>query len=106
MNPDDPLDLTLRQAFGICETRNTEFDSDWGDGPIDRRKRVAEAFTRIHPAYARALLTAMAAGFDNGVTAQGHYHPDFQRSLDAIVADPEERFDRENARWFDMPGER
>jgi len=93
----EPLDLTLREVFGVVGDASysddfqeaLEMAKDRGLAP---RQLVAEAFQELHPAPAGDLLRAIANGLDEGYTAQGAYHPDFQRDVDRITRDPDDLY--------------
>ena len=80
----DPLDMTLREALGACGQSN--YDTPEGYDTAGRLV-IREAFTDAHPAVAGTLVRELAEGLDDGFTAQGKSHPDFQRVLRPILVE-------------------
>lgn len=83
--PIDPLDLTLRQIAGLAGDSDHEHaqphpDELAFDGPP--QVAISRAFENIHPAVAGVIVRRIAEGIDNGYTAQGASHRDFQHGLE------------------------
>lgn len=94
--PEEPLDLTLREILAVY---NASVDSDIDETDIvDQFGKPAslviqDIFSEIHPANASHILHDISKGLDDGFTAQGSYHPDFQRAVNAIQKDPDDLYD-------------
>lgn len=89
--PEDPLDITLGQMFGVVESGSPDFPDDLGHS-MEGREMIKEAFGKLHPANAGLLIRLITDGLDEGYTAQGGYHPDFQTGVKYARRNPEDRF--------------
>ena len=85
----EPLDLTIQEVASICGDGTFRDEVAYEDLPDHRSPagHVAAAFEDVHPAVAGVLIRRIAEGLDDGYTAQGAAHPDFQRVLRQVVRD-------------------
>lgn len=104
----DAFDLTVRELLGLLGVQAPNVDvpnREEVDFDMTGTHAVQRIFAEIHPTNAGKVVRAIAYGLDVGYTAQGGYHPDFQRALESERRDPEDRFTsdtklRERTRWW------
>lgn len=91
----DPLDLTLREVLLIYgESLETDMKKEDIATDFDKPLNIImqDVFSEIHPANASQLLRDLSNGIDKGYTAQGSFHPDFQRTIQSLQKDPEDLY--------------
>lgn len=83
MTDDAPLDRPLRDLLAAYDPTKSD-DALTRDG-------VLAAFATLHPADAGRLVRDIGMAMDEGYTAQGSRHPDFQTYVSLVKKDAYDR---------------